>query len=69
MRFNVVFCGPKGHESIAQGLPDGWNLRTALRARSAFGPDRRPWRESGRRRDAYDTVGSVTCVTLRPSEK
>jgi hypothetical protein len=23
----------------------------------------------GHRRDAYDTLGSVTCLTLRPSEK
>jgi hypothetical protein len=27
------------------------------------------WRESGHRRDAYDTMDSVTCVTLKPSEK
>jgi hypothetical protein len=28
-----------------------------------------PCRESGPRRDAYDTLGSATCVTLKPSEK
>jgi hypothetical protein len=46
------------------------NLPTALNARFAFrllvvalGGNR------GHRRDAYDTMGSVTCVTLRPSEK
>jgi hypothetical protein len=31
--------------------------------------DRCPWWESGHRRDAYDTMGLVTSVPLRPSEK
>jgi hypothetical protein len=33
------------------------------------GLDRRPWRESGHRRDAYDTLDSVTCLPPRPDQK
>jgi hypothetical protein len=46
------------------------NLPTALEARSALQAlDRRSCWESGHRRDAYDTLGSATCVALGPSEK
>jgi hypothetical protein len=54
----------------SSGAMTAENLRTALRARSAFrlliiavGGNRE------HRRDAYDTLGSATCVALRPSEK
>jgi hypothetical protein len=53
-----------GIESWAQravGLIPGLNL--------GFGLRRRPWRESRHRRNAYDTMGSVTCLELRSSEK
>jgi hypothetical protein len=65
--------------TLAHGRPsdanaakaDGTGVRRSVecpeQADQAF--DRRPWPGPGDGWDAYDTLGSATCVTLRPSEK